>query len=452
MTTTVALTESYVSKYKLPAGVDRVKLWDRTLKGYGLIVGRRFSTFVVQARVDGKQTMRTVARHGDPTPASTWRDPEQPERWTEGRARRAAMKMLSEMRTGIDPRPSVVPESPGSMLTLRGALAAHVAKMRRGENRRRKVCSDRSIFVVEDEVTRHFAAWLDRPLVELDASGIEAVIAKVEQSTPRRAGSNPANPPGRALSNRLLRHASAIWNSVDRKVDLPVKNPARRLHEASLVARDTRIPDDGFAAWHERVLAMQNPVRRDLQIAALFCGVRSEGLRTLTWSDVDFDQELIRIARAKGDQPYTIPMTETLRRVLEGRQLDNATRFARWGGDHGHVFPTLTRSAPFRVIPIVEAKEYQRVDGERVYGVLGLHACRRTWNSVAVEIGCPPEVRLALMNHEGRGVNARHYTEIQNWGFWREWADRVEAALWSRLRGDHAPRPGRKRRDHLRAV
>jgi hypothetical protein len=146
-------------------------------------------------------------------------------------------------------------------------------------------------------------------------------------------------------------------------------------------------------------------------------------------------------------------MTKTLREILERRKRDNAASpmFGSLGGDGGFVFPSITRDRPFRVIPIAEAKEYEVDDqsGKRSPSsvLLGVHASRRTFNSIAIEVGIPQEAREALLNHAGKGVNVRAYGRPQSWDYLRTCAEQVEAALWSRIRGEH-----RKGRGKLRAV
>jgi hypothetical protein len=112
------------------------------------------------------------------------------------------------------------------------------------------------------------------------------------------------------------------------------------------------------------------------------------------------------------------------------------------------VFPSLARDGK-TVIPVAEVKERHvvrdakgrpmRDDDDNVIResyLPGVHANRRTYNSVAIEVGVPREAREALMKHEGRGVNVRHYGRPQNWDYLRQCADQVEAALWSRIRGE----------------
>jgi hypothetical protein len=84
---------------------------------------------------------------------------------------------------------------------------------------------------------------------------------------------------------------------------------------------------------------------------------------------------------------------------------------------------------------VAESKEY-RVDprtGERVQFLPGLHILRKTFNSLAVEIGIAPADREALMNHAGHGVNARHYGFPQNWDHLAWCIAKIEAALLDRL-------------------
>lgn len=198
-------------------------------------------------------------------------------------------------------------------------------------------------------------------------------------------------------------------------------NPATRLQQAALKPRETRIPDAEFADWYAKVMKLENPVRRDLQLVALFTGIRSDGVRNLRWEDLDFDAELIQVARAKGDRPYSLPMVKTVRKILARRKADNTTSplLAPFGGDHGFVFPSLSRDMK-RVIPVAEVKERHQLmhadgwavrdeDGEpvRVNTLPGIHVSRRTFNSVGAEIGIDLETREALMNHSGRGVNVK---------------------------------------------
>jgi integrase len=421
--------------------------WDTELTGFGVVVGRTGSkTFVARANVAGKKRRVKIGVAGAPRPDG--------HTWTVVLARIEARKLLGRMSSGEDPNvgkraTSTPAEKPSTGPTLCEALEFQLANMRAGRNQRRRVCSGRSIYKVDSEVRRHLAEWLDRPLLDLTGPDLQSVCDRIERETPARAGA--VNPPGRVQAAKLIGHVSAIWNAADRLHEFPGRNPASRVIPGAIAPRTIRIDDAtadretatsmDFRTWYTNVLAMPSAVRRDLQLVSLFTGVRSDGVRHLRWEDVDEERRLLHIRKAKGDKPYTIPLVETVRAILVERRADNVTRFAPWGGDAGLIFPTLSRLAPFHVIPVANVKEWrtdrsrENADGRpvRVQVVPGVHANRRTFNSVALEIGIPTEARLKLMNHAARGVNERHYSSMQSWDFLRESAERIEAALRERL-------------------
>lgn len=148
-------------------------------------------------------------------------------------------------------------------------------------------------------------------------------------------------------------------------------------------------------------------------------------------------------------------MTKTVEEILHRRERDNEAdaMLKELGGDHGWVLPTLSRAknadGVYDVIAMAEAKEYELDEktGERVKALLGPHALRKTWNSVAIEERVSKEDREALMNHEGLGVNVRHYGFPRSWDGLRAAAEQVEAGLWKRIKA-----PSGKRRGRLKAV
>jgi len=141
--------------------------------------------------------------------------------------------------------------------------------------------------------------------------------------------------------------------------------------------------------------------------------------------------------------------------MLVGRRAENRDLFGPYGGDHGLVFPALSRGLPFRVQPVAEPKEYRRdpVTAKRVSILPGLHTLRRTYLSVAAEAGVSELDRHVLANHAyGRqNVNAT-YIE-QAFDHLAACQAKIEAALWARL----TPAPDRdakpaKGRGRLRSV
>lgn len=418
------LTETALKTLTRLADDIQTDYFDTELPGLSVRVGATNKTFRVNHRVAGKMVRTTIGHFPEMSVAD---------------ARKAARVTLGQMAEGKNPN---VGRRTGQGPTLQMALDHHIGKMEAGQNRRKKVCSPRSIETLKGAIERHFAAWLDRPLIELDADAIESVLDKVLTSTKRRSDANPKNPPGRALANRLLSNVGSIWRSYHRRYGLPVANPCERLMSGALAPRDSRVSD--FVGWMTKVQAIENPVRRDLQLFSLFSAVRSDGLRHLRWDDIDLDEELIHIARAKGDKPYTIVMTQTLREILERRQTDNAPIALAHPHTAAWVFPSPDDDEGC-VGEVKQRRAVYDTDGD-LEGwesiVPGPHVNRRSYNSVAMEIGCPPEIRERLLNHSGKGVNVRHYGRPEDWTLTRQWADKIEKALWERIR-DTRPAKGR---------
>ena len=453
---TLKLTEKTLAA--LPPATDAVQdyYWDaghkEAIKGFGVVVGRTGrKTFVARAWVKGLKRRVVIGVAGEPRADGHV--------WSVALARPEAKKLLGTMAAGTDPNAARRPGAGGP--TLRDGLELHLENMREGRGRK-KVCSPRSIRKMETEVPRHLGDWLDRPIAELTADELAKVCKRIQANATPIAGS--VNKPGVVQANKIIAHVSAIWNALDKRRGLTGRNPARQLGLIAFEkARDVRINHDEFADWHAKVLTC-SPVRRDLQLVSLFTGIRSEGVRNLRWEDVDEERELLHVRKAKGDQPYTLPLVATVRDILKRRKTENADEFASWGGDQGWCFPSLSRDMK-QVQAVAEVKE-RRVDktqededGDpvRVRFLPGIHANRRTFNSVAIEIGVPPEARLALMNHEGRGVNVKHYGRPQNWDYLRGCAEQIEAALWERLKPEPVTPKGAKpkakpSRGRLRAV
>ncbi len=440
--------EKSVAALALPPGKAQLVVWDTEVTGFGLVIGKETRTFIAEDRIDGVKVRRKVGTLG------RVRDDGLP--WSVQLARERAKELLGGMAGGMAPN-GLRTRAGGP--TLREALDFHVSKMERGENRRGKVCSPRSIATLRGCVELHLADYLGRPLLGLTADVLDDIRMAIEREAERMGGSNPANPPGRATSNRILANVSAIWRSWHRRHGLPASNPTERLIAGALKPRNNRIANSALPAWHAKVLAMKNHVRRDLQLVALFTGVRTDGVRNLRWDDINFDEDQLHVARAKGDRPYTLPLVGTVRAILEARRKENAKKFKEDGGDRGFVFPTWARDGK-KVIATAEAKERCNVldargnpkrteDGDYVRETYlpGIQATRKTFNSVAIEIGVPLEAREALMNHEGHGVNVKSYGFPQNWDYLAEQAALIEAALWKRLKADP-----KAKRAKLRAV
>ena len=415
---TLKLTEKSVAALPAPDS-GQVIYRDTELTGLVLVVGRRTRTFFLRVGLGAVRHTIAIGRHGARRNDGAT--------WTVALARRRAAELLGEIAAGKPVTRARKTRQQGP--TLQAGLDLHVENMRK---RRR---SERSVTSITSEIKKHLAAWLKRPLVDLTAADLDATCKRLMEAAKPRPGA--VNPPGSAVSNRILAHVSAIWESTAKLHELP-PNPAQRVTPHVLLPRDERVLD--FPAWFATVETL-SPVRRDMQMMTLFTGLRSESVRSLRWDDVDSDRRVLYVRKAKRNKPYVIPLAATHLEILERRRRENAIEFDPHGGDHGWVFPSLSRDYPRKVQPVAETKELR--DGEKI--LPSVHPLRRTYNSVAHEVGIRLEDREILTNHSPKGVNQRVYVATAEWSRLAECQARIEAALWERIRGQSVQKRGRLR-------
>ena len=198
--------------------------------------------------------------------------------------------------------------------TLREAMENHIAFMVS------KQCSRRSIDSLRDEITRLLADWLERPLVEISRKEcIERHRALTEKHGP-------------VTANRAMRCFRACWRSAQRLFEQLPPHPVLVVFNKQHRKRSP-IPWAELPAWWASINALDNPVRRDLNVLLLLTGLRSEDARTIRWEHVDFDKGTLHRPKPKGgvDRAFTIPLCSYLLAVLAKRKLDNVAGSATTG-------------------------------------------------------------------------------------------------------------------------
>ena len=406
--------------------------WDTEIKGLGVVVGRTgVKTFVAFAWIAGTGRKRRV-KIG--VAGSVRADGHT---WTVALARKRAKELLADAAKGIDRNAEkhAAAEAISGAITLRQALALYGTELR--DNRK----AEPSIRTVEYDVPRLLAKEMDRPLSELTVEAVQRIKER-----------------GRAhktQTNRLLAHISAIWNTTLRlrRSTLNRANPVGRtgVQKYRLVGEDEpsreRVEAEDMAEWYRRIETLA-PLRRDLQLAALFTGLRDSNVTTMRWEMIDAHRGALLVPRSK-TTPFAIPLSATVLELLDRRRAQNAIQFEADGGDHGWIFPSLARGKARRVIATSETKErrsdltakpwgshrgeYQRT-GERMLYLPGLHALRRTFISVGHECGVSDLDLRVLTNHKigGRDVHERYVHA--SFEHLREQTTKIDAALWARLR------------------
>ena len=373
---TIKLSAKNVATLPAPKrGQRQAYYWDVVTTGFGLEVGATgVRAFVILARMGGKRVRSKVATLGAPHPKGG--------AWTLPRARQRAVEMLGQIAGGISPNAG--PKATAATITLRAALTLHLDDM---QTRR---CAPISIETVRIGITKYFARWLNAPIIEITAADLLGL-----HQTLSSAGKT-------YLANHSVARFSALWNTVDRLHELPARNPATRVRRNKLRPSGIRLSDEQLPGWYRTVTTL-SPMRRDFQLLVLFTGLRSLDARHIRWDEIDFNAATLRRPSPKGgqDKAFTLPLPPIMLRLLADRRQANGPLLDPYGGDHGWVFPSLSRTKPHKVQPLAQPKELRAmVKGQPRAQVLpGPHVLRRTYISIGTEIGVPALDMSVLANH-----------------------------------------------------
>ena len=129
------------------------------------------------------------------------------------------------------------------------------------------------------------------------------------------------------------------------------------------------------------------PLARDYILLLLFTGMRRQEGGALRWTEIDFEQRLIRLpaARVKTRSPLALPMSDFVGNLLVAR---------RSLGDATFVFPSFGESG--HIVGVTKSLKVLRAKTGLEFS---LHDLRRTFITVAEALDISPYAIKMLVNH-----------------------------------------------------
>ncbi len=372
------LTKAIVEGAELPQTGQRF-LWDSELKGFGLRLTSGARTYVIQSRVNGKERRVSLGRHGV---------------LTVQQARKRAVVELANMTKGIDPSVEKKREEAFSV-TLRQLVEQYL------DDHGDLKTSYR--LDIEKHLKTSFAAWADRPVVEISRDRVAIRFRELSER-----GGAQAN-----LAFRILRALMNYARGAYRPGDKPiiVENPVRVLSDLKVWnrvnPRSGRIPTDKIGkAWNVlqalRTSPEQTVVGQTLADAVSFLlltGARWSEMAELTWDRVNLEERWWHIPDTKNRSKVTFPLPAAAVAILAARpKVSN------------YVFPARSGEGRIR-----EPRGTMLKVSEAAGVHLTAHDLRRTFRAVAGEVGIDLWKTKLLMGHKLSGdVTITHYTETED--------------------------------------
>jgi integrase len=170
------------------------------------------------------------------------------------------------------------------------------------------------------------------------------------------------------------------------------------------------------------ILAVADPEWRSLIKFGLYCGQRLGDLVRLTWSNIDLDQDVIRLVTGKTGKRLSIPIARPLREhILQLPASDNPRdplhprafkTLAKTGKTVGlsNQFVELLAQTGLREIRNHQSRGIGR-DAKRERPQVSFHSLRHSAVSILKGAGIPHATVQELIGHESEAVS-RHYTHV----------------------------------------
>jgi integrase len=414
-----ALTDRSLRALKPAPEGKLYDVWDAVVPGLGCRVsdsGRR--TFVLVTRYPGSRnpTRRALGEYGE---------------LTLEKARAKARDWLELIRAGSDPRD----QEERQRLTEQRKRANTFAALAE-DFIKDKLSTERKGREVERDIRREFIpAWGGRPVIEIMASDVRAVIKSVkDRGAPYQA-------------HNLLTTARRLFAwAIDQQVYGMETSPCDRLKPKSIIGeREPRkriLSDDELRAFWRATARLPYPYAEICRML-LLTGQRHSEVAGAHWGEFDPELKLWSVGeeRFKSDAPHMVPLSDDVRAILKG-----LPRFRKGS----HLFSTTFGEKP----TVISDKAKEKLDRRMLRTLRAMvrrrgddpahvelkpwiiHDLRRTLRTHLSALRIPDHIAEMVIGHGRQGLQ-RVYDQ-------HRYLDEMREALtgWAgRLRGILEPPP-----------
>jgi integrase len=336
---------------KLPPGKTDLVVFDDTLAGFGLRLRAGGSrSWVFQYQVGDRQRRMAIGK----APALPL-----------DKAREIAAQLHAKVKLGGDPAGDKAESQARAGETFETCMARYLQRRRAEEKLRPSTYSE-----IERHLTRYLEALHPIPIHKLDRRAIAVELARITDEN----GSVQANRTRGSLVKFLN------WCAGEGFIDA---NPATFTNKNVEHARERVLTAAELkAVWQ----ALPEGDFGDIIKLLALTGSRASEMAGLRWSEIDLVRGVITLpaARVKNGRTHTIPMTATVRAIIEARPRHEGRDPVFGLGEGGF--------SGF-------SKRKERLDALVTIPHWTVHDLRRSASTGMNEIGITPWVVEAVLNH-----------------------------------------------------
>ncbi len=325
--------------------------FDSQLKGFGVCVGKKSKTYIIQRDVEGRTVRITIGRHGV---------------FTTELARKKAQEILLRLANGDDPREELKPDN----ITLKAAFESYL--------KTRKQLTPKTIDDYTRSLNLYLKDWLKKPIKTITKDMVLERHMKLGET-------------GHSTANLVMRVLRAVYNHAKALNESMPPNPISRLGQTRAWFRVQRrrsiLKNYDLPSWYQSVYNLPNPTIKDYLLLLLFSGMRKGEAAKLKWKDVDLIEKTFTVPDTKTHEPLVLPLSDYLWNLFNSREKIGEYVFPG-SGKTGHL-----------VEPNKAVKKVIETSGVNFM----IHDLRRTFISIAESLDIPAYALKRLLNHKISG-------------------------------------------------
>jgi integrase len=377
------LTRANIGKLTLPAGKTEALFWDDDVHGFGLRVREGGSRVLIFQYKIGSRTRKITLGHCSALDPAT--------------ARKTASELYARTKLGHDPA------AERDERRTDETFGSHIKPFLNWQRSRVRASTLRHL---ERHLLINLAPLHRLPFASVTRREVATQLSRLSETSPVQA-------------NRTRSSLATFLNWATRE-GLTETNVALLTNKNAEKPRERVLSNDEIKIiWS----ALPEGDFADIVKVLFLTGQRANEISDLRWDEIDFKKDVIRLPahRTKNRRSHTIPMSPTVRSILEARQQN--------GRDRDHVFGISQRGFSGWSKAKLRLDEAIKIPAWRV------HDLRRTAATGLGELGIFPHVIEAILNHvsgtrsgvAGLYNKAAHETEKRT--ALQRWAEHVAALV-----------------------